>query len=90
MSFDEDFPSLCGDDKTIRTGYYTTGLHNNDGYAICATGIMKHCLDKQKVKEAIERNKIKDKSYRNLKAQSYKEGVNDVLEILKLELGLDK
>lgn len=52
--FSKEFPSLCGKDGTIKSGYFTTGLYLNDGYAIASTGIKEHCLDKQRAKKIIE------------------------------------
>jgi len=47
MTFEEQFPNLDGGDTFVNPHYDEDWVHKKD--------IIKNCLDKQKVKEAIEK-----------------------------------
>ena len=90
MSFEKDFPSLTEDLEMWNGGFLETGYCNNERGDFTEKGIkekmfnfddiQKHCFDRQKVKEAIERVRLK---YHNKALDSA-----TVLEGVIRELGL--
>jgi len=67
MSFEEDFPSLIN-----KGGWRLIDIDKND--------VRNCCLDKQKVKEAIE----------NMVFRGFPHYIEPIIDDLKKELGLDK
>jgi len=85
MIFEEQFPSLKGKyDKDVQVflskRYYTIPVRKDFGVVFHKQIIAKCCLDKNKVKEAIE----------ECKSLVADEEVKDLLDSLKKELGLRK
>lgn len=89
MKFEEQFPSLNGIEENIQckdiSEDIATSMTNLVERTMKATeqSIMEHCLDKEKVKEAI--NKIENKCM----AYGHPIGYFDFSELLKKELGLE-
>ena len=80
MSFEEDFPSL-NDGKT----HYTDLIYDfkDQGRAVDVLKVQEHCLDKQRVREAIEKRRDHFIDWRN----SGKCG-NDKLENMKIHTAI--
>ena len=72
MTFEEEFPSL----KESRTDSNWFIYPEGDGDLIMIEGIKKHCLDKQRVKEAIKRCKHPDFAF-NLRKFKAELGLED-------------
>jgi len=87
MTFEEQFPSLEKGVFLIRNekGAVSKNIKDFDVYlddteeVVCTNVILEHCLDKQKVREAIEHLIVKLELDEGCKYTSYKESFNKEL-----------
>ena len=77
MIFEEEFPSLK-EFKVCTNECFITKCTTDDTHNVCCTHIKRYCLDKQRVKEAIDFIRIKECDKHN----------EYILETLIKELGL--
>ena len=91
MKFEEEFPSLEGKAKLSIT--CVTKKIGDDGVIFRKYDIQRYCLDKQKVKKAIERIfnlNFSPNVEQRLLEDEYDRGYKDALDYLKEDLGLDE